>query len=32
MKRAWALAAAWGDARLHRARVLEELLTEGGTR
>ena len=26
MKRAWALAAAWGDAATHRARVLEILL------
>jgi alkylation response protein AidB-like acyl-CoA dehydrogenase len=26
MKRAWALAAAWGDAATHRARVLETLL------
>jgi alkylation response protein AidB-like acyl-CoA dehydrogenase len=31
MKRAWALAPAWGDAGFHRTRVLEELLTEGGT-
>ncbi len=26
MKRAWALAAAWGDAATHRARVLEQLV------
>ena len=26
MKRAWSLAAAWGDAGFHRARVLESLL------
>jgi alkylation response protein AidB-like acyl-CoA dehydrogenase len=26
MKRAWALAAAWGDARSHRARVAEHVL------
>jgi alkylation response protein AidB-like acyl-CoA dehydrogenase len=26
MKRAWALAASWGDAATHRARVLETLL------
>jgi alkylation response protein AidB-like acyl-CoA dehydrogenase len=32
MKRAWALAAAWGDAGFHRARVLEILLAaEQGT-
>lgn len=28
MKRAWSLASAWGDARFHRARVLEALLAE----
>ena len=26
MKRAWALARAWGDARFHRARVAEAIL------
>jgi alkylation response protein AidB-like acyl-CoA dehydrogenase len=31
MKRAWSLAAAWGDARHHRARVLELLLDRAGT-
>jgi len=30
MKKAWALAAAWGDSGFHRARVLEGLLAEGG--
>jgi hypothetical protein len=28
MKRAWSLAAAWGDARAHRARVLDGLLAD----
>jgi alkylation response protein AidB-like acyl-CoA dehydrogenase len=28
MKRAWSLAAAWGDARTHRARLLEQMLAE----
>jgi len=27
MKRAWALAAAWGDAAWHRARVADALLS-----
>ena len=30
MKRAWSLAAAWGDAPTHRARVLERILGAGG--
>ena len=30
MKRAWALAAAWGDAGEHRARVLDSLVAAGG--
>jgi alkylation response protein AidB-like acyl-CoA dehydrogenase len=30
MKKAWALAAAWGDAASHRARVLATLLGDGG--
>jgi alkylation response protein AidB-like acyl-CoA dehydrogenase len=29
MKRAWALASAWGDARYHRARVAESVLGSG---
>jgi hypothetical protein len=32
MKPAWALAAAWGDAPAHRARVLATLLGQGGDR
>lgn len=32
MKRAWALSAAWGDARLHRAKVLAAALALGGAR
>ena len=29
MKRAWALSAAWGDARWHRARVADTLMPNG---
>ena len=31
MKRAWALAAAWGDAASHRSRVAATLFAAGGT-
>ncbi|HEY1739696.1 MAG TPA: acyl-CoA dehydrogenase, partial [Acidimicrobiia bacterium] len=32
MKRAWALSAAWGDARWHRARIADTLMAPEGTR